>query len=191
MSAADYELYRVITDYEALVDGFWDRIDELETTLLAIDQAGSMAEGNTQKLLSLNPGQPSNRHRDCRTASARRTFGWESLGKMLKATGLALVLVVDDDRFEPIKQTLTKRKKPLMRSIVRTRRPEWLLTSEKARKISKNRWEEVPPEMRKKMMRKVAKARWKRRNRVVASGGAWHNSTDSASSADVKSTPHT
>jgi hypothetical protein len=160
-----YELYRVITDYEALQDGFWDRIDELETTLLAIDQVGGMAEGNAQKLLSKNPGKRVQKARNHRFADAQRKFGWESLGKMLKATGLALVLVVDDERFAPVRDQLAKRKKPLVRSIVRTRAPKWLLTPEKARKISTNRWQNVPPEMRKKMMRRMAKAAWIKRRR--------------------------
>ena len=28
-----YELFRVVTDYEALQDGFWVRIEDLETTI--------------------------------------------------------------------------------------------------------------------------------------------------------------
>jgi len=164
-SMPEYELYRVITDYEALVDGFWDRVDDLGTTLLSIDQVGGMAEGNAQKLLSKNPGKRVQQPKNHRFADMKRTFGWESLGKMLKATGLALVLVVDDDRFAPIKDQLAQRKKPLMRSIVRTRQPKWLLTSEKAKKISKNRWENVPPHVRKKMMRRMAKAAWIKRRR--------------------------
>lgn len=160
-----YELYRVILDYEALQDGFWDRIDELGTTLLDIDTVAGMGKGNAQKLLTKNPGKRVQKPKNHRMADARRTFGWESLGKMLKATGLALVLVVDDQRFAPVREQLSQRKKPFVRSIVRTRKPKWLLTSEKASKISKNRWEDVPPEMRKKMMRKLIKGRWRKRRR--------------------------
>jgi hypothetical protein len=110
--APQYELYRVIWDYEALQDGFLDRIEDLETTLEQIDMAGEFARGNTQKLLSKIPGKAIQRHRDSRTDSARRTFGWKSLGKMLKGTGLALVLVIDDERFAPIRAQLAQRERP-------------------------------------------------------------------------------
>jgi hypothetical protein len=103
-----YELYRVILDYEALQDGFADRIDDLNTTLEQIEMAGDMARGNAQKLLTKNPGKSWDSHK----AGGKRTFGWESLGKMLKGTGLALVLVVDDERFAPLKEQLAPRKRP-------------------------------------------------------------------------------
>lgn len=168
MPEEKYELYRVITDYEALQDGFLDRLDDLDTTM----SLPSFADGAVQKLLSKNPGKPSHRKRDCRIASARRTFGWESLGKMLEDTGLALVLVVDDERFAPLKEQLAKRKRPLMRSTVRTMRPKWLFNSEKASKARKKGWEDVPPETRKKIMRKVAKARWRKRRRKPSTSGS-------------------
>src|SRR5213080_804718 len=83
-SMPEYELYRVILDYEALQDGFLDRIEDLDTTLEQIEYAGDFTKGNVQKLLTKSPGKPG----PDRSASGRRTFGWESLGKMLKGTGL-------------------------------------------------------------------------------------------------------
>ncbi len=146
-----YELYRVITDYEGLQDGFADRIEDLNTTLEQIDMAGGFAKGNAQKLQSKS-----------KTRLAR-IFGWESLGKMLKGTGLALVLVVDDERFAPLKEQLGARRKPPVRSIARIGKPRWLFTPKKASKQAKKRWAGVPESKRKKMMRKVAKAGWKAR----------------------------
>src|SRR5258707_5073749 len=101
-----YEVYRVVLDYEALQDGFLDRIEDLNTTLEQIEYAGEFTKGNVQKLLTKEGGKPG----PDRFHSLKRTFGWESLGKMLKGTGLALVLVVYDQRFAPIKALLANRK---------------------------------------------------------------------------------
>src|ERR1700733_1757687 len=132
-----YELYRVITDYEALQDGFLDRLDDLDTTMSALP---GFADGVAQKLLSKNPGPSRHVPRDCRTASRQRTFGWKSLGVMLKDTGLALVLVVDDKRFAPIKDQLMKRKRPRKPAIAGSTRPTWLFTKKKAREMGKKRF---------------------------------------------------
>ena len=86
-----YELYRVISDYEALQDGFLDRIDDLETTISGIP---GFADGALQKLLSKNPGQRIERKRDHRFASAQRTFGWKTLGEMLN--GMDAVMPEDE-----------------------------------------------------------------------------------------------
>lgn len=157
---AQYELYRVILDYEALQDGFADRIEELNVTLTEIDMAAGMTRGQTQKLLRKLGAD------DFRPSAQRkysRGFAWETLGKTLKGTGLALALIIDDERFAAKKAEMSKRLRP-NRSIVRTRRPKWLFTTEKARKISKKRWESIPKELRPAMMKKAmraAKARWK------------------------------
>jgi len=142
-----YELYRVVTDMDALHEAFRDRAEDLQTTRLELDAAGELQPGYSAKLLCNPP---------------MKSFGRQSLPGMLKATGMVLVLVVDDERFAPIKEQLGRRKRP-MRSIVRMKRPRWLLTPQKASKISKNRWENVPPEIRKKMMKKLAKASWRAR----------------------------
>jgi hypothetical protein len=65
-----------------------------------------MTRGNMQKLLrKLDPN-------DFRPSAKRkysRGFGWETLGKSLKGTGLALAVIVDDARFAPIKEKLVQR----------------------------------------------------------------------------------
>jgi len=157
-----YELYRVILDYEALQDGFLDRIDDLDTTLSAIP---GFADGAVQKLLTKNPGKPIARKRDHRTASMRRTFGWESLGKMLEGTGLALVLVIDDERFAPIKDQLAKRRRRREPANASSTRPTWLFTKKKAREMGTKRWSMLTPAQRKKLARKAGKASGKARRR--------------------------
>lgn len=165
-TSAPYELYRVITDYEALQDGFLDRIDDLDTTLEQIDLAGDLAKGNAQKLL--NKGN-SVRGWD-RTRRDKRILGWESLSKMLKGTGLALVLVVDDERFAPIKEQLGKRKRPRQQANASSAPAPWLFCKDKAREMGKKRWSGMTPEKRKKMMRKAGRASGRARRRKSASG---------------------
>jgi hypothetical protein len=164
-----FEVYRVVTDYEALREGFIDRAEDLNVTRLALDEAGGFTGGHSAKILCTPP---------------IKDLGKVSLGKMLKATGMALVLVIDDERFAPVKATMAKRKKT-MRAVARIRRVKGLFTKENAGKYGKKRWDGITPEIRKKIMRKVAKARWKQRRRA----GASLISQNSASCADGQSPP--
>lgn len=151
--AGKYELYRVVTDFDALHEGFRDRVEELQITRLETDAAGQLQPGYSAKLLCNPP---------------IRSFGKDSLPGMLKATGMALVLVIDDERFAPVKERLSLRKRPL-RSMVRRVRPKWLFTSQKASRNGKKRWANVPEEKRKKIMKKLAKAGWITRRRKARS----------------------
>ncbi len=153
-----YELYRIITDYEALQDGFLDRIDDLDTTLEQIELTGGLAKGQLQKCLTKNPGKAIARKRDHRTASNQRKFGWESLGKVLAGTGLALVLVVDDERFTPIKDQLAKRRRRSQPANAGSKRPTWLFTRKKAREMGKKRFSTMTPLQRQRLARKAGKA---------------------------------
>ena len=91
-------LFRIVTDLEALKEAFADRIAALDVPLTEIDEAGGMTRGNMQKLLS-DSG-----------AKWAREFGWKSLGKALQGTGLALAVIIDDERFSSIKAQMQKRK---------------------------------------------------------------------------------
>jgi hypothetical protein len=154
-SADRYELYRVISDYEALQDGFLDRIDDLDTTISGIP---GFADGVVQKLLSKNPGKS----RDTHVAAGQRKFGWKSLGEMLKATGLALVLIVDDERFAEQKAQLAKRRRK-MPPIAGMKRPAWLFTKKTSREMGKKRFASMTESKFRRHQRKAAKARWRRR----------------------------
>ncbi len=93
-------IFRIVTDLEALKDGFSDRIADLDVAMTEVDAATGMTRGNMQKLLSKSD------------AKWAREFGWKTLGDALKGTGLALVLVIDDARFAPIRDRMTKRERP-------------------------------------------------------------------------------
>jgi hypothetical protein len=44
-------IYRIVTDLEALQDGFADRIADLDVAMTEVDEAGGLTRGNCQKLL--------------------------------------------------------------------------------------------------------------------------------------------
>lgn len=182
----NYELYRVITDYEALQDGFLDRIDDLNTTLEQIDMAGDFTKGNVQKLLNKSA---SVRGWD-RARRDKRILGWESLAKMLKGTGLALVLVVDDERFAPIKEQLATRKRPRQPANGGSAHPTWLFSKDKAREMGKKRFAGMSEAQRKRHQRKAGRASARARRRKAQSG-ALLAAPQPTSSQDGQSTPST
>jgi hypothetical protein len=169
----EYELFRIITDYEALQDGFLDRIDDLETTMRQIELSGEFAHGELQKLLSKNAGKRIERKRDHRYESARRTFGWKSLGETLKHTGLALVLVVDDARFAEHKAELAKRKRARSREVLPAGSIKLLkgkITPKISKKLQVLRNAKLSPQQRRRIAKWAATMRWKaeRARRCVA-----------------------
>lgn len=153
-----YEVYRVVTDLDALHEAFRDRVEDLQITRLEVDAAGELQTGYSSKLLCDPP---------------MKTFGRRSLPGMLKGTGMALVLVIDDERFAPIKERLAKRRRPL-RSIVRSKRPTWLFTRSKSLKMLEKRWSGVSPEKRKKLAQKLGKASGKARRAKARKSGVIH-----------------
>jgi len=144
-----YEVYRVVLDYEALLEGFTDRIEDLNVSRITIDEAGEFTPGHSSKILCNPP---------------MKMLGMRTLGKMLKATGMALVLVVDDERFAPIKAQMSKRRRRVP-AIGGIERPTWLFTKDKAREMGKKRFATMTPAERTRHQRRAAKARWNRARR--------------------------
>lgn len=142
-----YEVYRIVTDYEALHEGFRDRVDDLEVTRQEIDAAGNLLPGYAGKLLCSPP---------------IKNLGLVSLGKMLKATGMALVLVIDDERFAPVKAQMSKRQRP-MRTNVSIKPPHWLISKETASKMRALGVLKLSPRQRKLIAKRAARARWSKR----------------------------
>jgi hypothetical protein len=142
-------IYRVVTDMEGLQEAVRDRAEDLNTTRESLDEASGLQPGYCGKILCHPP---------------MRALGPKSLPAILKATGMVMVLVIDDERFAPIRANLVAPKR-IMRSIGRIRQPAWLFTPKKASKLAKNRWANVSPEKRKRLMKKLAKAGWISRRR--------------------------
>jgi hypothetical protein len=142
----EYEIYRVVSDYEGLQDGFLDRIEDLNTTLEQIEAAGGIPHGHASRMLCKS---------DKRVVKA---MGPKSLQQMLKGTGLVLALVVDDERFAPLKAEMTQRLRPRKLANASSVRPAWLFTKKKAREMGIKRWSTMPDAKRKRLMRKAGKA---------------------------------
>jgi hypothetical protein len=142
-----FEPYRIVLDYEALLEGFRDRVEDLDVPRFEINEAGGFTTRYAEKLLCDPP---------------MKTLGMHSLGRMLKATGMALVLVIDDERFAPIRAEMAKRKRR-MRPNARIIEIRGYFNAGNARQMGSKRWEGLSDEERARAMRKVARARWRKR----------------------------
>jgi hypothetical protein len=94
----DFEAYRIVEDYDALCEALSERVEDLEATRLGVDAAGGFASGHASTLL-------------CRPQI--KGYGPVSLTRMLRATGLTLVLAIDDERFATVRERLGRRERPL------------------------------------------------------------------------------
>jgi hypothetical protein len=141
-----FQIYRVALDMEALTAAVRDRAEDLNVPRLELDAAGGLQSGYSAKLLCDPP---------------LKTLGAVSLGAMLKATGLALVVVIDDANFAPIKARLAKRRRtvPPNGSI---RRPAWLITKESSPSMQQLRNQKLTPRQRKMLAKRAIRARWRR-----------------------------
>lgn len=151
-----YEVFRVVTDMEALHEAFRDRVEDLQVTRIAVDVAGRLTPGYSSKLLCEPP---------------MKLLGLTSLPRMLKATGMALVLVIDDERFAPLKAKMAKRKRivPPNGSI---KKPAWLITREASQNMQVLRNKKLSPRQRRLIAKRAAKARWNRPRKSPAPAAA-------------------
>jgi hypothetical protein len=94
----DFEAYRIVDHYDALCDAFSERVEDIQATRLGVDAAGGFALGHASTLL-------------CRPQI--KGYGPESLTHMLKATGMVIVLAIDDERFQKVRELLGRRERPL------------------------------------------------------------------------------
>ena len=78
-----YDVYRVVTDYEALIEALRDRVDDMNISREDVDAAGDLQPGYASKLLSDPP---------------IKNLGIKGFSGLLKATGMSLVMVVDPER---------------------------------------------------------------------------------------------
>lgn len=157
------QIYRLILDYQALKEAFQDRIDELNSPLTEIDAAGGMTRGNMQKCLSDSD------------AKWARDFGWESLGKALKGTGLVLALITDDERFAPIREQMATRKMVPRRETLSAGSMRLLkgkITRKTSNKMQLLRNQKLSPQQRRRIAKLAARMRWAatRRERQQSGG---------------------
>src|SRR5258706_4650176 len=141
-----FEIYRVVTDYEGLHDAFVDRVEDLNVPRLEIDAVGKLQPGYSAKVLCDPP---------------IKNLGPNTLGGMLRATGLALIVVLDDERFAPLKATMTKRERSVPPN-GSMRRPAWLITRESSQNMQQLPNSKLSPRQRRFIAKRAARARWRR-----------------------------
>jgi hypothetical protein len=97
MSVESIEPLAIVTDYRGLVAALRQRIVELGTGMESVDEVAGLPARYTSKLLSTNvrPGKPN--------------LGPISLGPLLKALGLKLALVADEDALAEVRDRLPQR----------------------------------------------------------------------------------
>jgi hypothetical protein len=94
----DFEAYRIVEDYDALCEALSERVEDLQATRLGVDAAGGFAGGHASTLL-------------CRPQI--KGYGPVSLTRMLRATGMVIVLAIDEERFAKVRERLGRRERPL------------------------------------------------------------------------------
>jgi hypothetical protein len=104
-----FEVYRVVTDYDALCEAFSERVEDIQATRLGIDAAGRFAGGHASTLL-------------CRPQI--KGYGPTSLTRMLEACGLVIVLAIDDEKFAKVKDRLILRERQLRPAVYKPTAPQ-------------------------------------------------------------------
>lgn len=145
----------IVTDYVGLMAVLRSRADELGVTRETIDEVSGMQSGYASKLLAPVP---------------IRSLGPTSLGPMLGALGLAIVVVEDHAMLAKVQGRLSKRQRPVldasdgMRPIKRKqRRGYWRKCPEWSRIMNARRMLILSPEQRRASARKAARTRWRRK----------------------------
>lgn len=137
------------TDMDGLLAAFRARAEALNVSRATIDDVSGLQSGYTGKLLANPP---------------IKNVGAMSLGPLLGALGLAIVLVEDADQMRRIKSRMSERNAAQVRNtIVSSRIPRWLFNSRKGRRAVLKRWDSTTPAQRKRIARKAWRTRRKRR----------------------------
>jgi hypothetical protein len=153
MIATDPRQLAVVRSYDDLHRALRLRKEALEITMNCLDEAAGFTAGHASKLLAPKP---------------LKNMGPLTLGLMLQALGVQLIMVEDAEALERIRPKLTKsRLPPAMRSVSRTRgrhskKPN-LISKRFMRKIGRKGGEayaNAPFKTRSRVGMAGAKARW-------------------------------
>src|SRR5215469_15439449 len=134
-----------VTDYDTLIAALRARADELNVARLVIDETAGLQSGYTGKLLG---------------AAQIKTIGRISMGPLLGALGLALVVVEDPEA--AARAARMPKRRVTWPQVTRKQAPAriFLFTAENAREMGARRWLGVPERKREILARRAARARW-------------------------------
>jgi hypothetical protein len=137
--------------YDELIDAFRKRCDEFGATRESIDHLAGLPAGYCSKVFAHKPV---------------KGFGRVSLGPLLGALGLKLVIVEDAEALAKVKLRLAPCVYAGSRVLARKRRKRFSLfrgNPDLARKIRHLQILEQTPQQRQRIARKAASARWAKR----------------------------
>jgi len=135
----------VVRDYDALMDALRARRDELKVTHAVIDDVSGVQPGYASKLLADPP---------------IKGFGRVSLGPILGALGLQLIVVVDPEGFRRVRSRLDERIRP--KKMLAIASIPWLINRLNASDMAKKRAKKLSRPRRKQIASNAAKKRWSR-----------------------------
>lgn len=147
----------VVHDYPGLLTALRERAERLNVSRAVIDDVSGLASGYAGKLLANPP---------------MKTLGAISLGPMLGALGLSLVLIEDPDQMRRIASRMSARNNSQVRLNANASKqfPGWLFNSRKARKAARKRWSSMTESQRKRAARKAWRTRRQRARAKAAQG---------------------
>lgn len=139
----------IVTDYPGLHAALRARAEQLGVSRETLDDLAGLTNGHTAKLLSPQPF---------------KVLGPMSMGALLGALGLKLVVIEDAEQIARIKKhtRYAPRFEGAVRAMRRIAGAPWLFTRSSARKASIKRWANCSPAKRSSAARRAALARWAR-----------------------------
>lgn len=147
-----------IRDYQQLLDALRARIDQLGITLDQVDEIGGLPSRYASKILA-------------RVKIPQRKIGMQSLGPILGVLGLKLLAVQDDEMLTRIGHRLKQRRRRksndagcVMLAVKNSNRrgfSPFVASPEFARMARAKQVVTQSPEIRSKVARKAARARWR------------------------------
>lgn len=132
----------VVADYGELIAALRARRDLLRLNHETIDAVSGLQAGYTSKLMADPP---------------MKSLGLVSLGPMLGALGLRLLVVHDGKALKRVQNRLIPRKYRKVRAPAGMT----LITADNAREMAKRRNEKLSPKRRSELARKAATMRWR------------------------------
>lgn len=130
-------------DYVEFVSALRARRDALRVTDATLDGISGLPDRYVQKLLCHRPS---------------KAIGLTSMGPLLGALGLALLIVHDNKALKRVENRLVRRKHRKVHTAVSTT----LITVETAGEMVRRRLAKVPPRRRAAIARKAALMRWRK-----------------------------
>lgn len=141
-----------VNGYAGLIAAIRARKTEMRISDAELEEIAGLTRGHVSKLLA---------------AGASKVLGPLSMGRLLRALGLELIVAENADQTAAVRKLYVPRdenqvRRIKLRAIATTEPPPWLIDKEKARQLRANQLSRTTHEQRSKSARRGAIKRWKR-----------------------------